>query len=164
MAIFEIKKFNDSVLRSKCEEVKKVDKEIEKIINDMADTMERNRGIGLAAPQVGTKKRIIVVKTDFEKPDVFALVNPKIVKKSPETETREEGCLSFPGIFLKIKRAKEIVIEGLNIKDERVKIRASGFLAEVFQHETDHLDGVLFFDRLPFFQRIKFKFKLKSLK
>lgn len=159
MAILEIKKFEDPVLRKRCKEVKEINEEIKKLIDDMAETMDRGHGIGLAAPQIGVSKRIVVVKTDFAKPDYIALVNPKIIKKSRETEIREEGCLSFPGVFLKIKRAKEVIVEGQDIKSGRVGFSAKGFLAEVFQHEIDHLDGVLFFDRLPLFKRLRFKIK-----
>jgi len=87
------------------------------------------------------------------------LINPKIVKKSKEKEKDKEGCLSFPGIFLEIKRAKEIMVEGQDIKGREIRLRAKGLLARVLQHEIDHLDGILFFDRLGFLKRIKFKLK-----
>ena len=86
------------------------------------------------------------------------------MKKGPETEIGEEGCLSFPGIYLKIKRAKEVEIEGLNIEGKKIKIKAKGLSAGVFQHEIDHLDGILFFDRLGLAQKLKFKLKHPSLK
>ncbi len=162
MAILEIKKFNEPVLRKKCEKVKKVDEEIKKLIVDMAQTMKEEQGIGLAAPQVGVSKRVIVVQTDLEGRRILALVNPKIIKKSQEKEKDEEGCLSFPGIFLEIKRAKEVEVEGLDIKREKIKLKAKGLLARVFQHEIDHLDGVLFIDRISFWQRLKIRKKLQQ--
>lgn len=159
MAILKIKKFNEPVLRKKCKEIRKVDKKIKKLVVDMVQTMEENQGIGLAAPQVGVIKRVIVVQTDLEGRRILGLVNPKILKKSPETKINIEGCLSFPGIFLRIKRAKETEVEGIDIKGKKIKIKAKGLLARVFQHEIDHLDGILFFNRLNFVQKIKFKMK-----
>jgi len=164
MATLEIKKFNEPVLREKCKEVRKVDKKTKKLIVDMAQTMKRNRGIGLAAPQVGVSKRIIVVQTELPKQRIFELVNPKIIKRSKETEVGEEGCLSFPGIFLKIKRAKEVEVEGLDIRGKEIKIKAKGLLARVFQHEIDHLDGILFFNRLSLAGKLKFKLEHPSIK
>jgi len=162
MAILEIKKFNEPVLRKKCEEVKKVDEKIRKLIVDMVQTMKEEKGIGLAAPQVGVSKRVIIVQTDLEGRRILALVNPKIIKKSQEKEMDEEGCLSFPGIFLEIKRAKEVEVEGLDIKGEKIKLKAKGLLARVFQHEIDHLDGILFIDRISFWQRLKIRKKLQQ--
>ncbi len=163
MAILEIKKFNEPVLRRKCQDVKKVDKKLKKLIVDMAQTMERNQGIGLAAPQVGISKRVIVV-LNLENRRILGLVNPKILKKGRETEIGEEGCLSFPGIFLKIKRVKEVEIEGIDINGKKIKLKTKGLLARVFQHEIDHLDGILFIDRISFWQRRKIRTKLKELK
>ena len=158
--ILEIKKFKDPILRKKSEEVKEITDEIKKLTEDMKETMDRNQGVGLAAPQVGINKRIIVINPELANSDVFALINPKITKKSKETETEEEGCLCFPGLFLKIKRAKEIEIEVLNINGEKIKIKAQGLFARVLQHEIDHLDGILFIDRLGFWQRWKIRKKL----
>jgi peptide deformylase len=91
-------------------------------------------------------------------PQVF--INPKIIKKSKENVIDEEGCLSFPGLFLKIKRAKEVEVEALDREGEKARIRAEGLPARILQHEIDHLDGILFIDRLSFWQRLKFKLKL----
>lgn len=164
MAILKIKKFNEPVLRKKCKRVRKIDKKIKKLVVDITQTMKKNQGIGLAAPQVGVLKRAITVQTDLKDQRILVLVNPKILKKSKETETGEEGCLSFPDIFLKIKRAKKIEIEGLDINGKKVKIKAQGLLARVFQHEIDHLDGILFFNRLSFIKKIGFKLKHISIK
>ncbi len=164
MAILEIRKFNDSVLRKKAEEVGEIDKETKKLIVDMAQTMIKKQGVGLAAPQVGVSKRIIVVATDLRGERILELINPKIIKISQEKEKGEEGCLSFPGIFLEIERAKEIEVEGLDINGKRVRIEAKGFLARVFQHEIDHLNGVLFFHRLKLVEKIKFRLKYPKIK
>jgi len=162
MAILEIKKFGDPVLRQKSSEVRKIDKRKKKLIVDMVQTMEKKDGIGLAAPQVGVLKRIIVVGAEAGGDRVLVLINPKITKKSQETEILEEGCLSFPGIFLEIKRAKEIEAEGLDINGEKKTIEAKGVLARVLQHEIDHLDGILFFDYLSFWKKWKIRKKLKT--
>lgn len=162
MAILEIKKFNEPVLRKKCKRIRKIDKKIKKLAIDMVQTMKKGQGIGLAAPQVGVLKRVIVVQTDLGGQRILALVNPKIIKKSFETEVSEEGCLSFPGIFLEIKRAKEVEVEGLDIKGKKIKLEAKGLLARVFQHEIDHLDGILFIGKISFWQKLKIRKKLQQ--
>jgi peptide deformylase len=148
----EIVKYPNPILRKKCEKVESLTPEMKKLIEDMIETMREKGGVGLAAPQVGILKRIIVVETT-EGPRGF--VNPKIVKKSREKEIMEEGCLSFPGLFLKVKRAKEAEIETLDENGKRIKVQ--GFLARVLQHEIDHLDGILFIDRIGFWQRLRLK-------
>jgi len=167
MAILEIKKYPDPFLRKKNQEVKEVTPEIKQLAENMVETMIKNQGIGLSASQVGELKRIIVVQLIRERtpeerskitPQIF--VNPKIIKKSRETIIDEEGCLSFPGLFLKIKRAKWVEIEALNEKGEKIHLETKGLPARIFQHEIDHLDGILFIDRLSFWQKLKFKFKL----
>ena len=164
MAIREIKKFNEQVLRKKCEEVKKIDKDIKKLVVDMIQTMESNAGIGLAASQVGVLKRVLVAQVDLKNQQILVLINPKIIKKSKEKEIDEEGCLSFPGIILKIKRAKEIEVEGQDFNGKKIKIKVKGLAARVLQHEVDHLDGVLFFNRLSFLKKISFKLKYPSIR
>jgi len=159
MALLEIKKFKSPVLRKRCEEIKEITSQIEKLVFDMAETMKKSRGIGLAASQVGALKRIIVIQPDLRKQEFIALINPKIIKKSEKKDLLEEGCLSFPNIFINISRPKKVEVEALDIKGDKIKIRAEGILSHVFQHEIDHLDGILFFDRLSLIERIKFKFK-----
>lgn len=163
MALLEIKKYPDPILRKKCERVKRIDKKIRQLIVGMTQTMQKNKGVGLAAPQVGAAKRIIVVRTNLEGRLILALVNPEILTRSQEAEIGEEGCLSFPGLYLKIRRAKEAEVRGLDISGKEIKISASGLLARVLQHEIDHLDGILFFDHLSFFKKWKFWKKLKKL-
>jgi len=168
--ILTIKKYPGSVLRKKCQEVERVTEEIKNLGWDMIETMTENQGIGLSAPQVGELKRIIVVhpigeRTPEErskiKPQIF--INPKITKKSRETGIDEEGCLSFPGLFLKIKRAKEVEIGALNERGEEIRVRAEGLPARIFQHEIDHLDGILFIDRLSIWQKLKFKLRFTQV-
>jgi len=159
MAILKVRKYKDPILRKKGSKIKKVDEEIKKIIVDMVQTMKKDGGIGLAAPQVGISKRIIVVDTDLKGQRILALVNPEIIEKSKEKDKDEEGCLSFPGIFLEIKRSKKVKVKALDINGEKVELTADGLLARVFQHEIDHLDGILFIDRLNIIKRILFKLK-----
>ena len=153
----EIKKYPNPILRKKCEEIKEVTPEIKKLIEDMIETMEKNNGVGLAAPQIGILKRIIVAETEK---GPLCLINPKIVKKGKETALDKEGCLSFPGLFLKISRRREVEVEALDGNGR--KIKAKGLLARILQHEIDHLDGILYIDRISFWQRWKIRNKLKN--
>lgn len=157
MAVLEIRKFGDPVLRKRSEPVDKITREIKKLIVDMVQTMEKSKGIGLAAPQVGVSKRIIVIKTGIEGQEFFELINPKILKKDKDLVLGEEGCLSFPETFISVKRPKEIEVEGQDISGKKIKFVAKNVLARVLCHEIDHLNGILFFDRLSFFQKLKFK-------
>jgi len=159
MAILEIKKFNEPVLRKRARKVRDVDKEVRKLVVDMAQTMVKGQGIGLAAPQVGVLRRVIVVHGDFKGQRILGLINPKITKISKEKEKDIEGCLSFPGISLEIKRAKEVKVKGLDINGKKIRLKVNGLLARVFQHEIDHLNGIVFYNRLDFFSRIIFKLK-----
>lgn len=160
MSILKIKKYPDPILRQKCELVKKVTEEIKKLIDDMLETMHKNNGIGLAAPQVGIKKRIIVIDVGD---GPLALVNPKIIKREGK-DILEEGCLSLPGIFVQVKRASKITIEGLDRDGKKVSIEATYLAARALQHETDHLNGILIIDKIPFWQKRKLKDKLEKIK
>ena len=157
--ILEIRKYPHPILRRKSEEVKKVTPELKRLIEDMIETMEKNDGAGLAAPQVGILKRVIVAETER---GPIGLINPEIIKKSKEKILAEEGCLSFPGLFLKIKRAKEVEVKALDVEGKEMKIKAEGLLARVLQHEIDHLDGILFVDKISFWQKWKIKRRLKT--
>jgi len=159
MAILEIKKYPASVLGKKAEKVKEVSAEIRKLIDDMIETLISSQGVGLAAPQVGESKRIIIIK-EGENFKVF--INPRIVKKSKDVEPREEGCLSFPGLFINIKRSRKVEVVALNKNGEEVNISADGFTARVLQHEVDHLDGILFINRISLWQRLRLNRELKQ--
>jgi peptide deformylase len=147
----EIKKYPDPILKSKAEDIKEITREVQDLARQMVVTMVDNDGIGLAGPQVGAQKRIIVVMTE-KGPEVF--VNPKIVARGSGTELMEEGCLSVPGLFLKIKRSKSVEVEALSLNGEKIRIKAEGLLARIFQHEIDHLNGILFTDRVSFYQKL----------
>jgi len=162
--LLEIKKFNERVLRQKAKPVESVNEEIKKLVADMAETMTKNNGIGLSANQVGVLKRVIVISFGQDDRGVLSLINPKIIKKNKKTDVLEEGCLSFPEIYLEIKRPTEIEVEAVNLDGQSVKFNGKGLLARVIQHEVDHLNGILFFNRLSFAAKIKFKLNNLSIK
>ena len=163
--ILEIKNYPDPVLKRRVsEEVKEITSEIKELASDMTETMKSREGVGIAAPQVGELKRLIVVQTDGfdglttrKEPVVF--VNPEIITKSKEQEIMEEGCLCLPGLFLKIKRAKEAEIEALDINGNKIRMKIKGFPARIFQHDIDHLDGILIIDKVGFWQRLRLKWR-----
>lgn len=161
MAILPIKKYKDPVLRKRAKEVKEITDDIRKLGDDMIDTMVAQNGMGLAANQVGVLKRVITIRLSFKKPEFLVLINPKIVKKSKETSLLEEGCLSFPNIFIEIRRPNKVEVEGMMLSGEKVSLEAEGVLSHVFQHEIDHIDGKPFYTRLPIVKKIKFKLKNK---
>ncbi|MCL2103025.1 MAG: peptide deformylase [Syntrophorhabdaceae bacterium] len=129
----------------------KIDDRIKELIKDMFDTMYESAGIGLAATQIGVDKRVIVLDTSpsEEGGTPMALVNPEIVGSDGPTVTVAEGCLSVPGVCGEVSRPETVIVNGLNEKGEPVTLCASGILARALQHEIDHLDGVLFIDRIP---------------
>jgi len=133
------------VLRRKAKPIRKVDARLRTLAADMLETMREAPGVGLAAPQVGLSERIIVVEYEDRR---YALVNPEIAWRSDETEIGEEGCLSLPTLYGDVERASKVRVKGLDLDSKRVTIEAEGWLARIFQHEVDHLDGVLFTDRM----------------
>ena len=146
MAIRQIRLNGDEILRKRAREVDTVDDKIRELLHDMLETMHKYNGVGLAGPQVGILKRVIVIDLyDGEEP--LLLVNPKIIKSKGKQEV-EEGCLSFPNEYAKIIRPKEVVVEALNENGEKVKIVAKDLLAQALSHEIDHLDGILFVDNM----------------
>lgn len=146
MAIRQIREYGDEILRKKSREVDVVDDKIRELLDDMLETMHKYNGVGLAAPQVGILKRVVVIDL-YDDNGPLKLVNPKIVKQKGKREV-EEGCLSFPNQYAKMIRPEEIVAEALNEKGEKIKIKAKGLLAQAICHEIDHLDGVLFIDNM----------------
>lgn len=156
MALRNIVTLPDAVLRRKARTVTKVDKQVQTLIDDMIETMRAAPGVGLAAPQIGLSERIIVIEyfereEDEEKEEapkkVWAVVNPEIVKVSEETLMGVEGCLSIPGLVGEVERHAAVQVKGLNRHGKPLKIKAEGWLARIFQHEIDHLNGILFTDR-----------------
>ena len=149
MAILDIKKYPDKVLRKRCKEVQSIDGEIKRLLDDMAMTMYAVNGVGLAATQVGLDMRIIVIDIGD---GLMKLINPTITKKEG-TSVMEEGCLSVPNVYVKVKRPAKIVVSALNIDGNPELIKAEGLLAHAFGQELDHLNGKLIIDYLPFYKR-----------
>ena len=146
MAIRQIRLNGDEILRKKAREVDTVDDKIRELLHDMLETMHKYNGVGLAGPQVGILKRVIVIDL-YNGEEPLLLVNPKIIKSKGKQEV-DEGCLSFPNEYAKIIRPKEVVVEALNENGEKVKIVAKDLLAQALSHEIDHLDGILFVDNM----------------
>ncbi len=148
MALLEVRIMGDPVLRQKAEALGDVSDETRRLIKDMFDTMYEKDGVGLAAPQVGVTQRVIVV--DPRETDVkpLGLVNPIIIASADELDRGEEGCLSIPGLKDIVERPAGIILEALDADGKAVRLEAEGLLARVLQHEIDHLDGVLFVDRV----------------
>ncbi len=153
MALREIITVPADVLRRKARPVTRFDKELQRLIDDMIETMRTAPGVGLAAPQVAVPWRVIVVEyaeneeDENAQPRLYVVVNPRITRHSPETEMGVEGCLSIPGLVGEVERALSVTITGKNRHGQPLKIKAKGWLARIFQHEIDHLNGVLFTDR-----------------
>ena len=146
MAIRNIREDGDEILRKKSREVEVVDDKIREILEDMVETMHKYNGVGLAAPQIGLLKRLIVIDLYDDKGPI-KLVNPEITKEKGTQEV-EEGCLSFPNKFAKIIRPEEVTVKALNENGKTVKISAKGLLAQALSHEIDHLNGILFVDKI----------------
>lgn len=146
MAIRNIREDGDEILRKKSREVEVVDDKIREILEDMVETMHKYNGVGLAAPQIGLLKRLIVIDLYDDKGPI-KLVNPEIIKEKGTQEV-EEGCLSFPNKFAKIIRPEEVTVKALNENGKTVKISAKGLLAQALSHEIDHLNGILFVDKI----------------
>lgn len=149
----------EKILRKKCRKVEKVDDKVKHLLDELILLMRISGGVGLAANQAGLDLCLLVIETGSH---TFKLVNPRIVKKEGSTSF-SEGCLSFPGLELEIKRANKVWVLAQNQEGERVEIEAEGFLAVIFQHEIDHVEGVVFIDRISFWQRLKAEFKLREI-
>lgn len=143
MAVLDIRKAGDKVLKEIAQPVIKIDKKIKKLLDDMLETMEVADGVGLAAPQVGVSLRVIVIDIGE---GVIELINPVIVE-SQGCELGNEGCLSIPGVFGEVERFAEVTVEGFNRFGKKVKIRGTGLLGRALQHEIDHLEGILFIEK-----------------
>lgn len=143
MAIRNIRKDGDEVLRKKSREVEVINEKIITLLKDMAETMQNADGVGLAAPQVGILKRVIVINTGD---NLIELINPRIIEQSGE-QVEIEGCLSIPGIFGEVRRPAQVKVEALNAKGEKFVIEGRELLARVLCHEIDHLDGILYKDK-----------------
>ena len=148
MPLLPIRILGDPVLRKPAAPVEAVDDELRRLVDDMFETMYHADGVGLAAPQVGISRRVLVIDTHEDGSVPIALINPEILETSPETERGEEGCLSIPGLRDVVERAANVVVQALDPQGNTVRIEGSTLLARALQHEIDHLDGVLFIDRV----------------
>ena len=160
MAVLNVRRYGDPVLRRRADPVDAVTPQIRRLAGDMVDTMYDEVGIGLAAPQVGVSVRLMVVG-DEEGRGAQVLVNPAITDQGG-TVTAEEGCLSLPGIFAQVTRSEWVTLEAQDLEGKPVAITARGLRSRVFQHEIDHLDGVLFIDRLDPVARDRIKRRIKK--
>jgi len=154
MAIMPIVKMDSPVLHQKAKKVRKIDDSIQKLIDNMIDTVHDIEGLGLAAPQVGVPLQIVVIQLPDEE-DVITLINPEVVKISEETEMMIEGCLSLPGYNADVKRSTSITVKARDRQGKPIRIKGEGLLAQVLQHETDHINGVVFVDHLESIDKLR---------
>ena len=146
MAIRKIRGEGDEILKKKSRQVEEINEKIQELIDDMLETMYKANGVGLAAVQVGVLKQVIVIDID-DGTEPLILINPKILKQKGEQEV-EEGCLSFPNKFAKVIRPAEITVEAINREGKTFKVKAKELLAQAISHEIDHLNGVVFIDKI----------------
>lgn len=163
MALLEIKKYPEKILKEKTAPVVDINSSIQRLIDDMIETMYAAKGVGLAANQVGVSKRLCVIDISAadEKTPLIVLINPEIVERKGSIED-EEGCLSIYEYRAKIKRAEEVLVKGFDRKGKPIEIAGGDLLARALQHEIDHLDGLLFIDRLSPIKREFFKKRYKK--
>lgn len=165
MAVLEIRKYPDEILKKKALPITEIDKNIQKLIDDMIETMYKANGVGLAAPQVGVSKRLIVVDTSSreENQSLIVLINPEIINSEGEVLS-EEGCLSLPGFTTRLKRGEKILVKGLDRKGKEIEIYAEGLFSRALQHEIDHLNGMLLIDRISPLKRELFRRRYQKVK
>jgi peptide deformylase len=168
MSLLSIVNCLDPILRKKCLPVENIDDKLIKLSEDMIETMYESGGLGLAANQVGLSSGLFVINISIQKEErnPIVIINPTMTA-SEDKEMGEEGCLSIPDIFTEVKRAQRVEVKGCDLKGDEVRYEAEGFLARAFQHEMDHLNGILFWDNLGKVKRDilkrKFRKKLKEL-
>lgn len=146
MAIRNVRLDGDEILRKKCRPVENIDDKIKELVEDMIDTMHDQDGVGLAAPQVGILKRVVVIDL-YDDHGPYVLINPEIIKEKGEQEV-DEGCLSFPNQFAKIIRPEEVTVKAQGLDGKEFTLKGKGLLAQAISHEVDHLNGVLFVDKI----------------
>ena len=164
MSILPIKLYGSPILRKKAKILTKIDEKDRNLIIDMIDTMYSNCGVGLAASQIGVSKRIIVVdiSSTENSTETLVIINPEIIKTKGE-KTQEEGCLSIPGAKGVVKRSEKIKVHGIDIDGIELEIEVNGLVCRVIQHEIDHLNGILFIDKLSEQEQNAMKNKLKHI-
>lgn len=164
--LLDIRIYGDNVLRLRAAEVEAIDEELRQFAEDLTHTMYKRDGVGLAAPQTGVSKRVVVVDPHWSKDgasrEPLVMINPEIESSEGETET-EEGCISVPGIYARVLRPDRISVSFTDLSGERRLMKLVGYPAVVVQHEYDHLNGILFVDRLGTVAKLKVKRKLKDI-
>ena len=164
MALLEIKKYPEMVLKKVAAPVRDWDRSLQTLIDSMIETMYAAPGIGLAAPQVDVSKRLVIVDVSLregEEAPLIILINPEVVHTDGDTES-EEGCLSLPGIVTSVKRADRVLVRGYDREGNQIEIEGEGLLSRVLQHEIDHLNGTLLIDRMSPIKREFYKKRLKK--
>jgi peptide deformylase len=164
MPVAKIRIYPDPILQTRAAEIEKIDERVIRLAREMAETLYAAPGVGLAAPQIGVSERLIVldVKTPEEEKELITLINPEIVEAEGRI-VEEEGCLSVPGIRENVARAERVLVRGLDLDEQQREIEAEGLLAVAFQHEIDHLDGILFIDRISRLKRRIIQRKMRKL-
>jgi len=152
MTIHSLTTLPEKGLRQRAKPVENFDKDLQQLLDDMIETMRQAPGVGLAAPQIGVSKRVIVVEFGHEDDEtipkqLYVVINPEIEDLSTDTVAGVEGCLSVPGVVGEVQRARVVTVHGQNAQGKQIRIRAEGWLARIFQHEIDHVNGVLYTDR-----------------
>ena len=161
---FDLTLFPSPVLRKRAQEVTEFGSELEEVVRAMFRRMYASEGVGLAAPQVGLRKRILVANHSGEEGDELVLVNPKVLERSGAPTTFEEGCLSFPGIFAEVERPDGCKVRAQDLAGQEFEAEYDGFLSRVVQHEYDHLEGVLLVDRMSPADKHRHRHALEALK
>jgi peptide deformylase len=156
--------FPDTILRKVAEPVATFDDDLRALVDAMFECMAKSQGVGLAAPQVGLEKRVLVLNPTGESDDALALVNPTIVARSGPDTLFEEGCLSFPGIYAEVRRPERCTVEALDPRGNAIRAEYDGFVSRIVQHEYDHLEGVLLVDRMSPADRLRHRAALDELK
>jgi peptide deformylase len=157
---YRVLHYGEEPLRADSKPVKEISDDVRRLVEDLLETMHAENGVGLAAPQVGVNQRVAVIDIGD---GPLILINPRILKRSGK-EICDEGCLSFPGLSEKVERAKRVVAEATDIDGSVYEIEAVGLLARAIQHELDHLDGVLFIDRISKARKLQIKHELEMIK
>ena len=164
MTVRKLHLLGSPVLRQQAPPVARVDDAVRRLVDDLFETMRAAKGVGLAAPQVGVAQRVAVVDIGEEAPPPLVLINPRLVHVSAEVDVAEEGCLSIPEIFGEVERSTSVTLEALDRDGRPYRVEVPGFKARAIQHEIDHLDGILFLDRLSAVKRGLLVAKWKKLR
>ena len=165
MAVRPIVIYGDPVLPEKAQPVETIDREIKDLVSDLTDTLKEAQGLGLAAPQIGVSRRVFIIDLSVIdiNADLKVFINPEIIEAGGEPVEYEEGCLSFPGLYQKITRPAWVKVRAIDINGNAFEIATDGMLARAIQHEFDHLEGILFIDRMSALTRTMIQGRLRKL-